>query len=109
MFIKLKQVFDDVFEHLGVEIIFDPRTSEPVSIVALVKEPVGVYEVGGSQVIGQVAEFSMKSSDATPKIGDSIFHMGLDVSEFREYAENEILFRFVYTHRLAYYNNIQSL
>jgi hypothetical protein len=72
MFIKLKQVFDDVFEHLGVEIIFDPRTSEPVSIVALVKEPEGVYEVGGSQVIGQVAEFSMKSSDVTPKIGDSI-------------------------------------
>jgi hypothetical protein len=72
MFIKLEQVFDDVFEHLGVEVIFKPRSSEPVSIVALVKEPEGVYEVGSSQVIGQVAEFSVKAADVTPKVGDII-------------------------------------
>jgi hypothetical protein len=73
MFANLKQVFGDVFEHLGVEIIFDSRTSEPVSIIALVKEPESVYEVGSSQVIGQVAEFSIKAADATPKVGDAIF------------------------------------
>jgi hypothetical protein len=73
MFIKLKQVFDDVFEHLGVEVTFDPKTSEPVSIIALVKEPESVYEVGSSQVIGQVAEFSVKVADVTPKVGDAIF------------------------------------
>jgi DNA modification methylase len=28
MFIKLERVFDDVFEHLGVEVIFKPRSSE---------------------------------------------------------------------------------
>jgi hypothetical protein len=72
MFIKLKQVFDDIFEHLGFEVIFDPRTSEPASIIALVKEPEGVYEVGSSHVIGQVAEFSMKAADVTPKVGDLI-------------------------------------
>jgi hypothetical protein len=66
----LQTAFDDVFEHLGVEVIFDPRTSEPVSIIALVKEPEGVYEVGNSQVIGQVAEFSVKVADVTPKVGD---------------------------------------
>jgi hypothetical protein len=72
MLIKLEQVFDDVFEHLGVEIIFKSRTSEPVSIVALVKEPEGVYEIGGSQVIGQVAEIAVKAADVTPKTGDTI-------------------------------------
>jgi hypothetical protein len=69
----LQTAFDDVFDHLGVEVIFKPRTSEPVSIIALVKEPEGVYEVGSSQVIGQVAEFSVKGADVTPKIGDAIF------------------------------------
>jgi hypothetical protein len=72
MFIKLEQVFDDVLEHLGVEVIFNPKTSEPVSIVALVKEPEGAYEVGSSQVIGQMAEFSVRAGDVTPKVGDAI-------------------------------------
>jgi hypothetical protein len=72
MFIKLEQVFDDVFEHLGVKVIFKSRLSDPVSIFALVKEPEGVYEVGSSQVIGQVAEFSVKASDASPKVGDQV-------------------------------------
>jgi hypothetical protein len=69
----LQTAFDDVFEHLGVEVIFDPRISEPVSIIALVKEPENVYEVGSSQVIGQVAEFSLKAVNVTPKVGDAIF------------------------------------
>jgi hypothetical protein len=69
----LQTAFDDVFDHLGVEVIFDPRTSEPVPIIALVKEPENVYEVGSSQVIGQVAEFSVKAACLTPKVGDAIF------------------------------------
>jgi hypothetical protein len=73
MKVNLKQIFDDVFDHLGIEVIFDPRTSESVSILALVKEPESVYEVGSSQVIGQVAEFSVKAVDVTPKVGDAIF------------------------------------
>jgi hypothetical protein len=68
----LRIAFDDVFEHLGIEATFDPRTSPPVSIIALVKEPESVYEVGSSQVIGQVAEFSVKAADVTPKVGDRI-------------------------------------
>jgi hypothetical protein len=84
MFIKLQQVFDDVFEHLGVEIIFDPRTSEPVSIIALVKEPENVYEVGNSQVIGQIAEFVVKASDVTPKVGNVIF---LDSKKYKIHEE----------------------
>jgi hypothetical protein len=69
----LQNAFNDVFDHLGVEIIFDPRTSEPFSIIALIKEPESVYEVGSSQVIGQVAEFSVKAADVNPKVGDLIF------------------------------------
>jgi hypothetical protein len=70
MFVEWKQVFDDVFEHLGVEVTFKPMGSEPVSVIALVKEPESVYEVGSSQVIGQVAEFSVKAADANPNVGD---------------------------------------
>jgi hypothetical protein len=79
----MEQVFDDVFEHLGVEIIFNPRTSDSISIVALVKEPEGVYEVGSSQVVGQVAEFSVKATDVSPKVGDFIF-LGLKKYKIHE-------------------------
>jgi hypothetical protein len=69
----LKDAFNDVFEHLGVEVVYKPTASATFSIVALIKEPESVYEVGSSQVIGQVAEFSVKASDVNPKIGDVIF------------------------------------
>jgi hypothetical protein len=83
MFVDWKQVFDGVFEHLGVEVTFKSGTSEPVSIIALVREPEGVYEVGSSQVIGQVAEFSVKAADATPKVGD-FFFLGLKKYKIHE-------------------------
>jgi hypothetical protein len=70
MFVEWRQVFNDIFDHLGIEVTFKPRGGEPVSIIALVKEPEGVYEVGSSQVIGQVAEFTVKAADANPKVGD---------------------------------------
>jgi hypothetical protein len=69
----LQAAFDDVFDHLGIEIVFKAKELEPLSILALVKEPESVYEVGSSQVIGQVAEFSVKAADVTPKVGDAIF------------------------------------
>ncbi|GHT99364.1 hypothetical protein FACS1894126_5540 [Alphaproteobacteria bacterium] len=69
----LKDAFDDVFEHLGVEVVYKPTVSASFSIVALVKEPENVYEVGSSRVIGQVAEFAVKAADAKPKVGDAIF------------------------------------
>jgi hypothetical protein len=69
----LQTAFDDVFEHLGVEVLFQQGPAASLYVVALVKEPENVYEVGSSQVIGQVAEFSVKAADVTPKIGDAIF------------------------------------
>ncbi|GHT92050.1 hypothetical protein FACS1894122_05350 [Alphaproteobacteria bacterium] len=68
-----ENAFNDVFEHLGIEVIFKPANASSFPIIALLKEPESVYEVGSSQVIGQVAEFSMKASDVKPKVGDSIF------------------------------------
>jgi hypothetical protein len=73
MIVAWNRVFDDVFEHLGVEVIFKSKTSEPVSVLALVKEPESIYEIGSSQVIGQVAEFSVRAADVIPKVGDFIF------------------------------------
>jgi hypothetical protein len=69
----LRNAFNDVFEHLGVEAIYKPTNAASFPIVALVKEPENMYEVGGSQVIGQIAEFSVKTSDVDPKVGDAIF------------------------------------
>ncbi|GHU13222.1 hypothetical protein FACS189449_08300 [Alphaproteobacteria bacterium] len=68
-----ENAFNDVFEHLGIEVIFKPANASSFPIIALFKEPENVYEVGSSQVIGQVAEFSVKASDVTPKVGDIIF------------------------------------
>jgi hypothetical protein len=79
----LQTAFDDVFEHLGVEVVYKAKASEPVPVIALVKEPENVYEVGSSHVIGQVAEFSVKASDATPKVGDFIL-LGLKKYKIHE-------------------------
>ncbi|GHU15625.1 hypothetical protein FACS189449_13340 [Alphaproteobacteria bacterium] len=68
-----ENAFNDVFEHFGVEVIFKPTNASSFPIIALLKEPESVYEVGSSQVIGQVAEFSVKASDVNPKNGDIIF------------------------------------
>jgi hypothetical protein len=84
MFVRWRQVFCDVFKHLGTEIVFKPRGAEPVPVLALVKEPEGVYEVGGSQVVGQTAEFTVKASDLTPKTGD---FLGVGSKTYRIYEE----------------------
>jgi hypothetical protein len=68
----LQTAFDDVFEHLGVEVLFQQGSAASFYVIALMKEPESVYEVGSSQVIGQVAEFSVKAVDVTPKVGDRI-------------------------------------
>jgi hypothetical protein len=81
----LKIAFDDVFERLGVEVLF--QQSSPTAsfyVVALVKEPESVYEVGSSQVIGQVAGFTVKAADVTPKVGDSFF---LGSKKYKIHAE----------------------
>jgi hypothetical protein len=80
----LRDAFDDVCEHLGVEINFKPTNATPFSIIALVKDPENVYEVGSSQVIGQVAEFSVKTSDVDPKVGDTIF---IDSKKYKIHEE----------------------
>jgi hypothetical protein len=68
----LQTAFDDVFEHLGVEVLFQQSPTASYYVVALVKEPESVYEVGSSQVVGQVAEFAVKAADVNPKVGDAI-------------------------------------
>ena len=80
----LQTAFDDVFEHLGVEVLFQQGSAASFYVVALMKEPEGVYEVGSSQVIGQVAEFSVKTADVTPTVGDAIL---LDSKKYKIHAE----------------------
>ncbi|GHU19830.1 hypothetical protein FACS189472_10180 [Alphaproteobacteria bacterium] len=81
----ITRALDDAFEHLGVDVIFESaNASSSFPIVALVKEPEGVYEVGSSRVIGQVAEFSVKASDVKPKISDVIF---IDSKKYKIHEE----------------------
>lgn len=63
---------NDMFEHLGQEIVFKPKKGESKSLIAVIKRPENLYELGDSQVVGQVAEVSVKSADIIPKIGDVI-------------------------------------
>lgn len=70
----LQQMFDDVFDRLGVEVEYKPKMSTAFKITILIKEPENVYEVGSSQVVGQVAEFSIRVADLKmPMIGDVVF------------------------------------
>jgi hypothetical protein len=80
----LQTAFDDVLKHLGVEAVFKPASCASFSLVILIKEPENVYEVGSSHVVGQVAEISLKKTDATPRIGDSIF---LGLKKYKIYEE----------------------
>ena len=68
----LHRAFDDMFEHLGQEVQFQPRNASPMNIVAIVKQPENPYELGDSQIVSEVAEVTIKSSGATPRIGDFI-------------------------------------
>ena len=63
---------NDMFEHLGQEIIFKSRNGDVLSLIAIIKQPENPYEIGESQIIQQVAEVSLKSADVTPRTGDII-------------------------------------
>ena len=63
---------NDMFEHLGQEIIFKPRNGDNLSLIAVIKQPETPYELGDSPMVKQVAEITIKSSEITPKIGDFI-------------------------------------
>lgn len=63
---------NDMFEHLGQEIIFKPRNGDNLSLIAVIKQPENPYELGDSKIVDQVSNVSVKSADITPKIGDVI-------------------------------------
>jgi hypothetical protein len=72
--VALQQAFDDVIKHLGVEVEYKPKGYDESKIIRMCcKHPENMYEVGNSQIIGQVAEFAVRKSDAQPMVGDVIF------------------------------------
>ena len=68
----LETAVNDMFEHLGQEIIFKPKNGETKSLIAVIKQPENPYEIGETQIVNQVAEVSLKAADINPKIGDVI-------------------------------------
>ena len=63
---------NNVFDHLGQEVTIRSRNGETKQVIAVIKQPENPYELGDSQVVEQVAEVAIKSTDATPRIGDFI-------------------------------------
>ena len=63
---------NDMFDHLGHEVTIRSRNGETKQVIAVIKQPENPYELGDSQVVEEVAEVSIKATDATPRIGDSI-------------------------------------
>ena len=68
----LETAVNDMFDHLGQEVVFKPKNGEIKSLIAVIKQPENPYEIGESQIIKQVAEISLKAADVNPKIGDVI-------------------------------------
>ena len=54
---------NDVFDHLGQEVTIRSRNGETKQVIAVIKQPENPYELGDSQIVEQVAEVSIKSSD----------------------------------------------
>lgn len=80
----LKRAIDDVFEHLGFEVLYGTRDGAKIAIIAVVKEPENPYEIGDSKLVQQVAEVSVKSADVTPRVGDFIFSNGKKYKIYEE-------------------------
>lgn len=68
----LKTAVNDMFDHLGQEIVFKPKNGDSSSLIAVIKQPENPYEIGDSSIVKQVADVSLKSSYITPKVGDVI-------------------------------------
>ena len=68
----LETAVNDMFEHLGQKMIFKPKNGETKSLVAVIKQPENIYEIGESQVVRQIAEISVRVADVNPKIGDVV-------------------------------------
>lgn len=68
----LETAVNDMFDHLGQEVVFKPKKGETKSLIVVIKQPENPYEIGESQIVKQVAEVSLKAADVNPKIGDVI-------------------------------------
>lgn len=80
----LKRAIDDVFEHLGFEVLYKPKKGTELALIAVIKEPENPYEIGDSKLVQQVAEVSVKSADVTPRVGDFIVSNGKKYKIYEE-------------------------
>ncbi len=80
----LMNAINDMFEHLGLEIVFKPQGGKSCTLIAVIKQPENSYELGDNQIVRQVAEISIKSADATPRVGDII---EVDSKKYKIYEE----------------------
>ncbi len=63
---------NDMFDHLGQEVTIRSRNGATKKLIAVIRLPENPCDLGDSQIVEQVAEVSIKATDATPRIGDFI-------------------------------------
>lgn len=68
----LETAINDMFVHLGQDVIFKPKKGETKSLIAVIKQPENPYEIGDSKIVDQVSDVSVRATDVTPKVGDVI-------------------------------------
>lgn len=71
-FRKVEDAVDVVFKHLGEPVKYKRRDGSYKTVIAVEKSPENLYAAGDNQVVGQAMEVSVKSTDVTPHVGDSI-------------------------------------
>lgn len=83
--IDTKKMFDDIFFHLAFEVEYK-TTSASFSVFAIINSPENAYEIGGSEVIGEVAEISIRVKDlkVPPRVQDKIIFKN---QTYRIYSE----------------------
>lgn len=67
------KMYNDVFSHLAYKVEYQ-TSSTSFSVLAIINNPENAYEMGGSEIIGQVAEISLRARDfkTAPRMQDKI-------------------------------------
>lgn len=61
-----------MFSHLGGNATYYPTSGDKKEIVAFVKEPENLYDLGVNDIADEVASILVKSEEITPRIGEQI-------------------------------------
>jgi hypothetical protein len=78
-------MFSDVFEHLGMQALYQQEGFGFTECTVLIKEPEQAYELGDGKFVERIATFEIMARDVVnPKIGDTLY---IDGRKYKVYQE----------------------